>query len=88
MVQERRGRFYDTPKELADMKLSPFTRLALITVSLAFVQEVAYLDIGHDVTYFGQLTPFASASIRYTIIVVAVISVVCALVFRSRRRGA
>ena len=68
------------------MKLSLFVRLCLVTVPAALMLETAYLDLGHDPSYFGHLSAGSAALIRYAAFALALASVICAAAFRSPRR--
>ena len=68
------------------MKLSFFSLLSLLTVPIAAVLEIAYLDLGHDPTYFGAFGAGHAPYVRYVALSLAVASVICALAFRSTRR--
>jgi len=79
-------RFHGLTKAQVSMKLSLLTRFALMTAPLAVLLEIAFLDLGHDPTYFGLLAPTSGASIRYFAIGLASVLVVGALAFRLTRR--
>ncbi len=66
------------------MRRNPYAWLAFSAVCLAFVIEVGTLDLGHEFTWFNELSQQQSAWVRYCVFTIAALLVVAALVYRSR----
>jgi hypothetical protein len=69
---------------IPQMKVRLFGLLALLTTIGAALVEIGTLDLGHELTWFGSLTPVQSAWVRHFFTAAAISSIVVALLSRGR----
>lgn len=58
----------------------------MAVLAFDFMIEVATLDLGHELTWFGQASQSAGATVRYVIVGASLLGIVAAVALRVRGR--
>jgi hypothetical protein len=69
------------------MKRNPLFALALVLVFPYLVVQIGTLDLGHDLTYFGQLSQLQGAYVRYALLLIPVVLFAVAAFRYSKRKS-
>jgi hypothetical protein len=56
------------------MKRDPFLVLAILAFSFFLFVEVGTMDLGHEFTWFGRLSPPQSTIVRYALLAIFISS--------------
>jgi len=63
-----------------------FTLIAMVTIPITFSAALAPLTLGRELTWFRVLSPEGSAWVRNAFAAASLASLVCAFLFREKRR--
>ena len=69
------------------MKRNPFFVLALVFVFPYLLVQIGTLDLGHELTYFGQVSQLQAGYVRYALLLIPVGLFAVAVFCYSKRKS-